>query len=185
MACDRAVARLTSAAETALMAVDDSRPTLTLAGELLLSDTDGDLYAEQLSSEALTGEWNRGGRAGRGRRGRRCRDADHARTERMSAGSPRYPLRAAQALRQSETEQQKHKLEREHAELVRAERELDEAHAALETQRAALQAAEPANAGEAGAASALELQRGAAFAERQRERARALQAAVVLAEGRA
>ncbi len=58
MACDRAVARLTSAAETALMAVDETRPTLTLAGELQLDDTDGDLFAEQLSSEALTGEWN-------------------------------------------------------------------------------------------------------------------------------
>lgn len=102
----------------------------------------------------------------------------------MTGGPSRYPLRAAQTLRQGETEQQKHKLDREQAELGRAELALAEARAALETQRAALQVAEAANTRAGGEARAIDLQRGAAYAERQRERASALRAAVLLAEAR-
>lgn len=102
----------------------------------------------------------------------------------MSARPSRYPLRVAQTLRQGETEEQKTKLAREQAELARAEHALAEARAALVAQRAALQTAEAANTRVDGQARAIDLQRGAAYAERQRERASALRAAVVLAEAR-
>jgi hypothetical protein len=55
--CNHALSRLVSAAEGALTAIDDARPTLVLAGELELGDDDGDLIAEQMSTEMLTGEW--------------------------------------------------------------------------------------------------------------------------------
>jgi hypothetical protein len=56
--CDRATARLVGAAQTALMAVDDARPTLTLHGQLVLSDDNGDLVAERLSAATLSGQWD-------------------------------------------------------------------------------------------------------------------------------
>jgi len=55
--CDRAVARLLGAAETALLGLDEVRPTITLAGPFELGDDDGDLQAERMSSDALTGNW--------------------------------------------------------------------------------------------------------------------------------
>ncbi len=57
-ACDRAIARLVGAAQTALGALDDTRPTLTLSGELSLSDENGDLVPERLSAQMLTGQWD-------------------------------------------------------------------------------------------------------------------------------
>jgi hypothetical protein len=57
VSCDRAVARLVGAAETALIALDEARPTTTLRGELALGDEDGDLMTETMSSELLSGEW--------------------------------------------------------------------------------------------------------------------------------
>ncbi|HMI90145.1 MAG TPA: hypothetical protein VK509_02225, partial [Polyangiales bacterium] len=56
--CDRAVARLLGAAETALLGLDEVRPTITLAGPFELGDDDGDLQAERMSSDALTGSWS-------------------------------------------------------------------------------------------------------------------------------
>jgi hypothetical protein len=56
--CERAVARLLSAAETALLGLDVVRPTITLSGPFELGDDDGDLRAERMSSDALTGSWN-------------------------------------------------------------------------------------------------------------------------------
>jgi hypothetical protein len=55
--CERAVARLLGAAETALLGLDLVRPTVTLAGPFELGDDDGDLQAERMSSDALTGSW--------------------------------------------------------------------------------------------------------------------------------
>lgn len=57
-ACDRAIARLVSAAQTALTAQDDARPTLTLRGELSLQDDDGDLVPDTLKADMLTGQWD-------------------------------------------------------------------------------------------------------------------------------
>jgi hypothetical protein len=56
-ACDRAVTRLVSGAETSLTALDETRPTLTLSGEIELGDTDGDLMVERLNAQMLSGEW--------------------------------------------------------------------------------------------------------------------------------
>jgi hypothetical protein len=56
-ACDRAVTRLVSGAETSLTALDETRPTLTLSGEIELGDADGDLAVERLSAPMLSGEW--------------------------------------------------------------------------------------------------------------------------------
>jgi len=56
-ACEDALTRLVSAAEDGLIALDATRPTLWLSGELALSDDDGDLIAEHMSTEMLTGEW--------------------------------------------------------------------------------------------------------------------------------
>jgi hypothetical protein len=55
--CDRAVTRLVSAAESALHALDEARPTFELWGALELSDDDGDLIAEHMSAERMFGEW--------------------------------------------------------------------------------------------------------------------------------
>jgi hypothetical protein len=56
-ACEDALTRLVTAAESALIALDATRPTLWLSGELALSDDDGDLIAEHMTTEMLTGEW--------------------------------------------------------------------------------------------------------------------------------
>jgi hypothetical protein len=56
-ACDRAVTLLVNAAETALTALDQARPTLAVYGELALGDDDGDLLAEHMSTDALLCEW--------------------------------------------------------------------------------------------------------------------------------
>ena len=56
--CERAMARLLGAAETALLGLDTLRPTVTLSGPFELEDDDGDLRAEQMSSEALIGYWS-------------------------------------------------------------------------------------------------------------------------------
>jgi hypothetical protein len=55
--CDRAVARLVSAAESALTALDEARPALVLSGDLELGDSDGDLIAEHMTTDMLSGEW--------------------------------------------------------------------------------------------------------------------------------
>ena len=55
--CERAMARLLGAAETALLGLDVVRPTVTLSGPFELDDEDGDLRAEQMNSEALSGAW--------------------------------------------------------------------------------------------------------------------------------
>jgi len=57
-ACDRALTRVMSAAETALLALDGRRPTLTLHGELSLDDADGDLLAERMDTDLLWGGWD-------------------------------------------------------------------------------------------------------------------------------
>jgi hypothetical protein len=56
-ACDHAVTRLVSGAESALTALDEARPMIVLSGELALVDDDGDLVAEHMSADELTGEW--------------------------------------------------------------------------------------------------------------------------------
>ena len=56
-ACERAAARLQSAAQTALLATDEARPWLSLSTTFALRDSDGDLIADELSGEALSGEW--------------------------------------------------------------------------------------------------------------------------------
>jgi hypothetical protein len=56
--CERAVARLLGSAETALLGLDEVRPTITLSGPFELGDDDGDLRAERMSSDALVGSWN-------------------------------------------------------------------------------------------------------------------------------
>lgn len=55
--CERAMARLLGAAETALLGLDVVRPTVTLWGPFELDDDDGDLRAEQMNSEELSGKW--------------------------------------------------------------------------------------------------------------------------------
>jgi hypothetical protein len=57
-ACDRAIARLVGAAQTALTALDDTRPTVTVQGELTLKDADGDLVPETLAIDMLSGQWD-------------------------------------------------------------------------------------------------------------------------------
>lgn len=57
-ACDRAVTRMASAAKAVLLSLDDSRPTLTLQGQLDLSDDDGDRMAERMSTDRLWGQWD-------------------------------------------------------------------------------------------------------------------------------
>ncbi|MDH5675225.1 MAG: hypothetical protein OEZ06_24100 [Myxococcales bacterium] len=56
-ACDRSMTRIRSGAEQSLMALDAARPELTLSGELLLGDDDGDLLAERMHTELLSGLW--------------------------------------------------------------------------------------------------------------------------------
>lgn len=56
--CDRALARVQGAGQAALVALDSTRPTLTLKGELMLEDRDGDLIPEQLTGEAFSGQWD-------------------------------------------------------------------------------------------------------------------------------
>jgi hypothetical protein len=56
--CDRALTRLTGAGQTALLAFDQTRPTLTLQGDLELDDADGDLVPEQLTAHAFLGQWD-------------------------------------------------------------------------------------------------------------------------------
>jgi hypothetical protein len=58
--CDRAVARITEAAEAALLELDDERPTLVLHADLALHDDDGDLIADSMVSDEMSGEWPRG-----------------------------------------------------------------------------------------------------------------------------
>ena len=55
--CERATARLLGAAETALLALDDTRPLLSLSGTFALDDADGDLLAERLSGDMIDGAW--------------------------------------------------------------------------------------------------------------------------------
>jgi hypothetical protein len=49
---------LLGSAETALLGLDEVRPTITLSGPFELGDDDGDLRAERMSSDALIGSWN-------------------------------------------------------------------------------------------------------------------------------
>ena len=56
--CDRAIGWVVSAAETRLLSLDGTRPTMTLNAELDLSDTNGDLLAEALSTDFLWGNWD-------------------------------------------------------------------------------------------------------------------------------
>jgi hypothetical protein len=56
-ACERAASRLLDAADTALSAEDDARPALTLSSTLALHDENGDLIAEKLTGDTLSGEW--------------------------------------------------------------------------------------------------------------------------------
>jgi hypothetical protein len=108
----------------------------------------------------------------------------------MSSDAPRYPLRAAQALRKSETERARRDVERAAAELAQAERELTVAREALQRQQEiARSAGEPAPTASsrsptANVGTALELQREATFAARQIERARELRAAADAAQAR-
>jgi hypothetical protein len=55
--CERAAARLQSAAETALLATDEARPWISFSTTFALQDTDGDLIADELDGEAVSGEW--------------------------------------------------------------------------------------------------------------------------------
>ena len=56
--CNRAINSILSAAEAQLLLLDDSRPTMTLSGELRLTDEDGDLVVETLVADALMGSWD-------------------------------------------------------------------------------------------------------------------------------
>jgi hypothetical protein len=65
-ACDRVLAALQDAAEGALSAIDDARPTVAFSGEFTLHDADGDLIAESIECDEFEGEWaakQKGGRA--------------------------------------------------------------------------------------------------------------------------
>jgi hypothetical protein len=55
--CERAMVRLLAAAEPALVAVDEDRSELRLAGKLVLEDGDGDLLADEIEATELSGEW--------------------------------------------------------------------------------------------------------------------------------
>jgi hypothetical protein len=57
LACEQAIETLISEMESALLALDESRPRLSLQGSLELADEDGDLVAERMSSDLLWGEW--------------------------------------------------------------------------------------------------------------------------------
>jgi hypothetical protein len=55
--CDRSIARITEAAEAALLEIDDERPALVLHADLALHDDDGDLIADSMESDEMSGEW--------------------------------------------------------------------------------------------------------------------------------
>lgn len=55
--CEHAWMRLTDAGESALLTLGETRPSLTLQCDLNLQDEDGDLSAEQMSTDRLWGEW--------------------------------------------------------------------------------------------------------------------------------
>jgi hypothetical protein len=54
--CEGVIARISDAAETALVSVDADRPTLQLHGDFKLQDDNGDLLADAMSAD-LSGEW--------------------------------------------------------------------------------------------------------------------------------
>lgn len=56
MVCARSLGTLVAGAEGALLALDSTRPLTVLGGELIMSDRDGDLWAESLSGQ-LDGSW--------------------------------------------------------------------------------------------------------------------------------
>jgi hypothetical protein len=56
-ACELALARLADAGEDALLTLEQERPSLTLQCDLDLTDEDGDLSAEQMSTDRMWGEW--------------------------------------------------------------------------------------------------------------------------------
>lgn len=55
--CDRSIARITDAAEAALLELDDERPALVLHADLALHDDDGDLIADSMDTDEMYGEW--------------------------------------------------------------------------------------------------------------------------------
>jgi hypothetical protein len=56
--CERAVARLLSAAESGLLQLDEARPSWTLSGTFALIDQNGDLFSEQMTCDAFSAEWD-------------------------------------------------------------------------------------------------------------------------------
>jgi hypothetical protein len=58
--CDRSVSRITEAAKDALLAIDDERPALVLRADLALHDDDGDLIADSMDCDDVSGKWLRG-----------------------------------------------------------------------------------------------------------------------------
>jgi hypothetical protein len=56
-ACDRAIGRIVAATEIAWLALDTQRPRVTLHGELMLEDEDGDLDVERMGAALLWGAW--------------------------------------------------------------------------------------------------------------------------------
>ena len=55
--CERVRLRLLATAEPALLAVDEARPEIELAGRLELSDMDGDLRVDVIDAAELRGAW--------------------------------------------------------------------------------------------------------------------------------
>jgi hypothetical protein len=55
--CGRALDTIAESIRAATMAADETRHTIEIAGELLASDRDGDLYADELNGEELEGAW--------------------------------------------------------------------------------------------------------------------------------